>query len=365
MKKEHLLVIRFSAIGDVAMMVPVVHALAQRYPHVRITVLSRPFARTFFDDLAPNVNFMSADVKKDYRGVKGLNRLYRRLTAKQFTAVADLHSVLRSDYLRMRFNLGRYRVEHISKERHQRHQLVAPEGKKQLVQLKTPFEKYADVFARLGYPIGTPTFRSIFEPFSTTPPTPATPLQRGNLNLLPKAVGEKRSWEQWIGIAPFAAHEGKIYPTELMWQAVAQLATHYPRARFFLFGRGQREAALFTQWAHELPRCLNVAQHTQTIFEELIVMSHLDVMISMDSANMHLASLTATPVVSVWGATHPLAGFMGWNQNPHNAVQAELPCRPCSIYGQKACRRGDYACLKAIQPHTIAQKAINLIEHQP
>ena len=120
MKKEHILVIRFSALGDVAMAVPVVWALATQYPDIRITVLSRAFARTLFDDLAPNVNFMEADLKREYRGFRGLNALYRRLVAKQFTKVADLHDVLRSEYLRARFNVGHYRVEHIKKHRKQR-----------------------------------------------------------------------------------------------------------------------------------------------------------------------------------------------------------------------------------------------------
>ena len=85
-------------------------------------------------------------------------------------------------------------------------------------------------------------------------------------------------------------------------------------------------------------------------------MQHLDVMVSMDSANMHLASLVATPVVSVWGATHPYAGFMGWNQKMDNAVQLNMRCRPCSIFGNKPCQRGDYACLTAIKPDVIINK---------
>ena len=133
MKKEHILVIRFSALGDVAMVVPVVWALANQYPDIRITVLSRGFARTLFDDLAPNVNFMEADLKKEYHGVKGLNRLYRRLAAKQFTHVADLHSVLRSNYLRLRFNLSHFKVEHIDKHRKMRHALVNKNMKKKVI----------------------------------------------------------------------------------------------------------------------------------------------------------------------------------------------------------------------------------------
>ncbi|MBQ9652530.1 MAG: glycosyl transferase family 1, partial [Prevotella sp.] len=91
MKRDHILIIRFSALGDVAMLVPVVAALAKQYPNVRITVLSRPFARPLFESLAPNVGFMGADIKNEYHGIRGLNSLYRRLTAKQFTAIADMH----------------------------------------------------------------------------------------------------------------------------------------------------------------------------------------------------------------------------------------------------------------------------------
>lgn len=199
--RDHILVIRFSALGDVAMTVPVIYSVAKKYPDVRITVLSRAFARTFFEDLAPNVNFMEADLKNEYHGIKGLNALYRRLVAKQFTHVADLHSVLRSNYLRMRFNLGKFRVEHLNKNRSQRHKLTKQQNKVK-EPLPTAFETYMNVFAHLGFPVDELTFTSLF------------PAEGGNLNMLPRIIGEKRSWEQWIGIAPFAAHEGKIYPKE-------------------------------------------------------------------------------------------------------------------------------------------------------
>jgi ADP-heptose:LPS heptosyltransferase len=98
--------------------------------------------------------------------------------------------------------------------------------------------------------------------------------------------------------------------------------------------------------------------------QELILMSHLDCMVSMDSANMHLASLTNTPVVSVWGATHPYAGFLGWNQNPDNIVQLNLNCRPCSIYGSKPCMRQDFACMRNINPDTIAERVENVLKNR-
>lgn len=353
MKHEHILVIRFSALGDVAMTVPVVWALTHQYPDLRVTVLSRPSSRQFFEDLAPNVNFMAADIKGEYRGMKGLNALYRRLVAKQFTAVADLHNVLRSEYLRLRFNIGRYQVAHIDKHRKMRRQLVAPNKKKVAKPLPSSFQNYLDVFARLGYPIDTEKYKflSIFE----------EPEKKGNLNLLPKIIGPKPSWEQWIGIAPFAAHRGKIYPIDKMMEVLTMLSQRYPKARLFFFGRGQEEEKVFNDWTAEFPQSLFVGQHLESMYQELILMSHLDVMISMDSANMHMASLVNTPVVSIWGATHPMAGFMGWRQNPENAVQVDLDCRPCSIYGNKPCRRGDYACLNSITPEMIVEKVNKII----
>ena len=345
--KQHILVIRFSALGDIAMVVPVIKALADEYPQVRITMLSRPFARTFFEDLAPNISFMAADVKGEYHGVKGLNALYRRLVAKQFTHVADLHSVLRSDYLRMRFNLGRFRVEHIDKHRRDRRHLI---NNKRRTPLKTPFENYLDVFNRLGFPIQQLSFTSIF------------PADGGNLNMLPRIIGEKRSWEQWIGIAPMAAHKGKTYPAEKMEQVISMLLEKYPKARIFLFGRGKKEDQLFPQWVKRMPQCVNTGWHLENMHQELILMSHLDVMVSMDSANMHMASLVNIPVVSIWGATHPLAGFMGYHQSEDNAVQVEMDCRPCSIYGQKACRFGDYRCMNSITPEMIVSKISSLLQ---
>ena len=149
--------------GDVAMLVPVVSSLAQQYPHIRITVLSQPFAHCFFDGLAPNVGFMAADIKKEYHGIHGLNKLYRRLAAKHFTVVADMHGVLRTHYLRMRFNASKYHTAHIDKHRKGKQQLAAQENKV-FIQQPTSFENYADVLAELGYPVklvDTNEFRKI------------------------------------------------------------------------------------------------------------------------------------------------------------------------------------------------------------
>jgi ADP-heptose:LPS heptosyltransferase len=82
----------------------------------------------------------------------------------------------------------------------------------------------------------------------------------------------------------------------------------------------------------------------------------------MDSANMHLASIYGVPVVSIWGATHPFAGFYGWMQDVNNIVQADLYCRPCSVFGNKPCYRGDHACMQMITTEMLMQKIEALLK---
>ena len=146
---------------------------------------------------------------------------------------------------------------------------------------------------------------------------------------------------------------------ELQEQVVAHFATD-PKVKVFLFGGGKSEQEVFDGWVAKYPTVVSMIGKLN-MRTELNLMSHLDVMLSMDSANMHLASLVNIPVISVWGATHPYAGFMGWKQLPVNTVQLDLSCRPCSVYGQKPCWRGDYACLREIKPEQVIAKIEGII----
>lgn len=341
MKIEHILVIRFSAMGDVAMTVPVVYSAAKQYPNVRFTVLSKPYAKVFFEDLAPNIGFMEADINDEYHGIKGLNTLYRRLTAKNFSGIADLHNVLRSVFLRIRFNMGRFKVSHVDKQRSSRRELISAKNKV-LKPLPAMFSNYAKVFENLGYPVKL-EFDSIF-------------LNRDIHSYpLPREIGDHPEKTAWIGIAPFAKHKGKTYPLPLMEKVIKQLNEKHPTVRIFLFG-GKTEWKKLNAIAEGYDNCINASALLKDLKEELVLMSRLNLMVTMDSANMHLASLVGTKVISIWGQTHPYAGFMGWNQTETNAVQVDLPCRPCSIFGNKGCMRKDYACLNMIQPSMITSK---------
>lgn len=86
-------------------------------------------------------------------------------------------------------------------------------------------------------------------------------------------------------------------------------------------------------------------------------------MISMDSSNMHMAALSGTKVISIWGGTDPLTGFGAWQQPDEYSIRIpveELTCRPCTVYGKGTCRRGDFACMEWLTPEMVFEKLVNL-----
>ena len=143
-------------------------------------------------------------------------------------------------------------------------------------------------------------------------------------------------------------------------ERVVELLTKNRQVALFFFGFGPEEKSVVEAWCEKYPNTISLIGKFK-MEQELAIMTKLDCVLSMDSANMHLASLVNIPVVSIWGATHPYAGFMGWKQLPVNTVQLDLSCRPCSVYGQKPCWRGDYACLRDIKPEQVIAKIEGIV----
>ncbi|RNC88483.1 MAG: glycosyltransferase family 9 protein [Winogradskyella sp.] len=297
--------------GDVAMVVPVIRALVSKYPELKITVVTRRFFVPFFRDIK-NVEVYEADLKGKHKGIFGLRKLSKELKALNIDAVADIHNVLRTKILKL--FLGK-KVVQVNKGRADKKALIS--GQK-FEQLKTTHQRYADVFAELGFPVEL-----------TNP-------------IFPKKVELSSKLKQYIsnvnlpliGIAPFAAHEGKMYPLEQMKQVINALSENY---NIVLFGGGKKEVELLNRIESENKNTHSVAGKL-SLDEELDLISNLDIMLSMDSGNAHMAAMLGVKVITVWGVTHPFAGFAPFNQPHHYALVAnrkEFPQIPTSIYGNK------------------------------
>ncbi|MGM0634661.1 MAG: glycosyltransferase family 9 protein [Bacteroidota bacterium] len=317
-KSDHILVIRLSAMGDVAMVVPVLERLLITYPKLKVTVLTKSFFTVFFEDL-PRVNVKIAEVKSRHKGVNGLWKLSNEIS-DDIDAVADLHNVLRSKLLRRFLSLRGTKTKKIDKGRRAKKALTRLKNKR-FQALKTSFERYAEVFDQLGFPVD----------LSIKIPKRKLTVSEQEMKILGLTHFRKT-----IAIAPFAAHQSKVYAQEKLVELLRYL-NQQEDYKVLLFGGGKKEEKALAKLADGLENVQNVAGRF-SFKTELAIISNVSLMISMDSGNGHLAAMYQVPVITIWGSTHPFAGFAPFGQSANNQILPDLsqyPLLPTSIYGNK------------------------------
>ena len=335
---------RLSALGDVAMTVPVLCALTQQYPEIKITILTRDFYKPLFVQI-PNVDVFVANVEGGHKGLYGLWKLFKTLKKLRFEAVADLHDVLRTNILKSYFRMGAIPFYQIDKGRAEKKALTKGNGKN-LRPLMTTHERYARVFHEMGLPLDL---------------SKVTLLSRQSLSEPAlKLVGSRAL--KWIGVAPFAAFEGKRYPLSKIDEVIAGLERQ-ENLKIILFGGGRKETEQLDEVAERHSNCLNIAGKL-SFTEELALISNLDLMLSMDSGNGHLAAMYGVPVVTIWGVTHPYAGFYPFRQDADYALMADrdrFPQIPTSVYGNKM-PKGYEKAIASIPPETVVAKVLEILD---
>ena len=341
---KHILVIRLSAMGDVAMSVPVINTFVTTHPEVKITVLTRAFFAPFFADI-PNVTVFVPDLKNRHKGFLGIRKLSNELLKLNIDAVADLHNVLRSNILIQLLRLKGVPFKQIDKGRADKKALISSKNKI-FKPLKTTHERYADVFKGLGFDLNIEEVMLLRK------------------KKLPDTVNDYigETEKNLIGIAPFAAHKGKMYPLAKTEEVISELSKDV-NTTVMLFGGGKSEKLLLDEIAGQYSNVLNVTGKF-SFEEELTLISNLDVMLSMDSGNGHLAAMFGVQVITIWGVTHPHAGFVPFHQSKENQVVPDLekfPLIPTSIYGNKY-PEGYIGCFDTILVNEIVNKTKNALK---
>ena len=326
---------RLSAMGDVAMTVPVLRAFVKQYPEVKVTVISRPFFKPFFDGIT-NLDFFAFDEKERHKGFSGLLRLFRDVKKLKIDAFADLHNVLRSKIVSLLFALSGKKRATVDKGREGKKELTQADNKI-FKQLPTMFERHAKVFEELGFPLdlSNPTF----------------PEKAKLSSDIVEIIGNQH--QNLIGIAPFAQYDSKVYPQDLMQEVIAKLAEN-KNNKILLFGGGKKEIEILDSLSQPYENVINMAGKIK-FQQELQLISNLDVMLSMDSGNAHIAAMLGVKVVTLWGATHPYAGFLPFNQTLEKALTSDrnqYPKLPTSVYGNKIVE-GYEDAMRSISPEKV------------
>ena len=341
---------RLSAMGDVAMTAPVVRAFVQQNPEIKVTVVSRPFFKPFFVGI-PSVSFFAFDEKKRHKGFFGLLRLFQDLKALHIDAFADLHNVLRSKVVRTLFALSGKKTAFVDKARAEKKALTRAENK--IFQpLPTMFERHAKVFSALDFTVdlSNPIF-----PEKVVLSNDILKMLVGN-EKIPDFSGIK------IGIAPFAQYDSKVYPLDLMQEVIHQLAEN-SNYKILLFGGGKKEIELLNSLSKDKENVIVVAGKLE-FKKELQLISNLDLMLSMDSGNAHIAAMLGVKTITLWGATHPFAGFSPFNQPSENALVSDrnlFPKLPTSVYGNKMLE-GYEGAMRTISVESIIDKINSIVQ---
>lgn len=334
-QKGKIIVLRFSAMGDVAMVASVLLEFSAQNPETELIMVSREAFKPFFDDI-PNLTFHAIHPKTIHKGVFGLYPLFKELFKYNPTAIADLHDNLRSRLLCAFFRVMGIKIKRINKGRAEKNALTRQHNKI-IKPLKKTVDRYADVFKALGFnmQLSHQLIKNSKE------------LSKNASSLFSDVAVKK------IGISPFAQHFYKMYPIAKMEKVICALNTlNY---QIFIFGGGEEEKTIAEKWEGQFVNVNNLIGKF-SLTEELAIISHLNLMLSMDSSGMHIASLMGVRVLSIWGPTHPYAGFLGYGQKLEDCIQINHPARPSSIYGNKPCLCGDEPCIDLIEPKVIIER---------
>jgi ADP-heptose:LPS heptosyltransferase len=331
--------------GDVALTTPVLRGMREQYPEVEMVMLTRIAFKPFFSSI-DGLELFFPDLKKRHRGFPGLIRLFKDINRQsEIDYIIDLHDVLRSKILRFLFGLTGVPAKVIDKGRREKKSLIT--GKKK-VRLKHSVERYCDVFARAGFPVIPSKDKWIV-------PSPDIVLKDEFISEMHEGLN--------IGVAPYAKHKLKMWPENNMIRLLRLISDNL-KCKFWLFG-GNEDSDKLDVLQTKIPGSTNLSGKL-SLDEELVFMSKLDLMIAMDSSNMHMAALVGTKVISIWGGTDPLGGFSAWMQPDDFSIRIpveELTCRPCTIYGKGKSKRKDFACMNWLTPEIVYKKIIKIL-HQ-
>ena len=341
---RNVLVMRLSVLGNVAMTIPVLYPVCKANPDTRFIMLTKKWPASMFHDRPANLKVVDFDVKENHRGLFGLLKLSAQLYhLYDIDAVADLHNVSGTWIIDAYMRARGAKVARLDREKPKRKALVTHKTNEPVTPIH---ERYRWVFQELGFE--TPDNFTYLYDGRDWPVSPIVP--------------KKEEGQRWIAISPFSSHEHKTYPLELMEKVIAELSL-CENYHIFLMGGGKSEKIALRPIARKYKNVVSMAEIKHRFIDEYALFGQCDLMLTMESANMHLASLVDLQAMTVWGPTSPACGYLGYNQVMEDDIQLDMDCRPCSITGDKPCKYGDYRCLKNIKPEDIARHVIEAVEH--
>lgn len=342
-KRFKILVIRFSSLGDIILTTPVLDALKENYRDSEICFLNKQKYQGLFEaDLRINSVIYFQPGEKD-KGVAGLFRLIKRLNHEKFDMVVDLHSNLRSFFIRTLVKAQK-KIRY-NKRLIPRLQMVY--FKKWKTSSVSTVESYLKSLEKIGMKV-----------------------ENGVPRLFVK--NEERVWAErflsgagfkgeglLIGIAPGAKWDTKKWGKDKFSSVAKKLCQDLP-AKILLVG--DKNDLNLIEDIKDYVGEKKVIQAVDLPLDKLMALiERCEAFISNDSGPMHLASALGVPTIGIFGPTYPGLGFSPSGLKD-KIFWAGVECSPCSLHGKKECVREKRFCMDEMMPEEVIQEAKRIID---
>jgi heptosyltransferase-2 len=330
---QKVLIIQTAYPGDVILTTPLIAATQLIFPNARIDFLTTPVSANLIET-QPAVDRVIVFAKRGQdRGIRGLLRLAKELrTSEKYDLALIPHRSLRSAVLpwcaqirtRIGFNTSAAPIFFTHKVLYHPH--------------------WHEVERNLH-------LLSIFQP--TLPQIlpriyPDTADEQIILNFL--AARNLLNHKPLIAIAPGSVWETKKWLKNGFAELCQLIAIEFDSPVFLIGGQADRELC---DWiaAHSPANVYNTAGQF-TLRQSAALLSRCQVLVTNDSAPLHLGVAVQIPVIALFGPTVPAFGFYPYGPN-HLVIEKSVACRPCGIHGGKRCPTGTFLCMRGITAHEI------------
>ena len=337
------LLIQSAFIGDVILTTPMIRAFKESFPKTHLCVLVRPEAAALLQDHAFVDELLVFDKKNKDRGPLGMLRMIRKLRSGNFDLLLSPHQSHRSALLAifsaipLRFGYAGHLLARFAYQHHLRRDMQVPEIERLFSFLEAVLKYYARSYSTKKFNRQACIY-----------------IKSEELSIAKNLLQDSRAHQPLV-IAPSSVWPTKRWPPWHFAVLIGKLVRQYHR-KVLLVGAPQDieinanvmhyiknfQPAWVQEEVHDISGKLSL----QGLYGLLSLSSLL---ISNDSAPVHLGCAAGIPVVAIFGPTVPALGYAPLTPRS-TVVQKELACRPCGLHGHKQCPQGHFRCMKELSP---------------
>ena len=334
---KKILVIRFSSLGDIVLLTALLEALRGAMSGAEIHLLTKKRYTELFtgdDRIDRVIPLLTA-------GFGELMRLRSVLSRERYDLIIDAHNVIRSNLLYCTIHAGLK----LQLPKDQLKKLLLIRSKLNLYKQIVPHSKrYLGMLQLIG--LDAVYARTVIRP-------PGQSLEKARRILCDGGFEN----DTIVALAPGARWDTKRWPPEHFHRVAEELETE--GHRIVLIG-GPGDVDICSGLAGQTsPRRLDLSGRL-SITESAAMLSLCSLLVTNDSAPLHMAEAVGTPVVALFGPTVREFGY--YPQLPSSAaIDMEMSCRPCSRNGARPCPIGTKACLVSIEPERVIQAVRNTL----